>query len=205
MIYGDANLPGTTDPSTAAGVVVRLREGKGKPPQELRRSIQLSKTIVETRAKTGTLALRTIPRPSRSLRATTRGKALGAKENLAQLTAVLEARFPSRFDAFVYFDQDDGNNIGLLEIKKAIARLMGDGEQETLGSVDVMQLFRELPLSPSTAKAQPPPSTRLIPYPEPPSSGSTGGHAAQASRHAISTHCEERRVLLRCGGGPCAI
>ena len=147
--------------SDAVGILVRVRDAAGSAlPGELVQTTQVANLTVELDLE-GRTRLREQEPPRRpdsalpDLSAPVPGE--GSSSSSGELSAqtqalirVLQNTFPSMIHAFSLFDADDGNEVGLMEVRSAVAwlhkriRAEHPDDAQVLQSFDAKAFIREL-------------------------------------------------------------
>ena len=146
--------------SDAVGIVIRAHDAEGKRlPEELLGTAQVSRLIVEQDVP-GNIRLREQEpqkRPSTVATGPAEADRDRAQRELSEqaqmLIRVLERNFPTMIHAFTLFDADDGNEVGLMEVRNAVRWLYkrekgkGLGDEQALADFDAKAFILELSVS----------------------------------------------------------
>ena len=147
--------------SDAVGIIIRVRDAEGNHlPDELVKTTQVSKLTVELDLE-GRTRMREQVSPKRPEGSHTwapggtedGGGRLPAGETSEQtqmMVRVLQRNFPTMIHAFALFDADDGNEVGLIEVRNAVhwlhkrEKAKGLGDDRALADFDSKAFIREL-------------------------------------------------------------
>jgi hypothetical protein len=148
----------------AVGIIIRVTDLEGKSlPNELTRTTQVSNLNVELDLE-GRTRLREQPSPANKRPQTSPGdissftnkvgdvrpRTASASEQTQTLIRVLKRNFSTMIHAFALFDADNGNEVGLMEVRSAVRWLLkhekgkGLGDEEALANFDAKAFIQEL-------------------------------------------------------------
>ena len=144
--------------SDALGIIIRVRDTEGQPlPKKLVNTTQVSRMVVEQDLGGRRRVREQLPQKARvSIRYDSiegDGDSGKLSEQTQLVIRVLHRNFPTMIHAFALFDADDGNAVGLAEVRNAIKwlyqrekgkRELVPEELEALACVDAKAFIRDL-------------------------------------------------------------